>query len=56
MRNIKESELLLNNFDQPLIVLAACIKRVLDSDFLLKELVRQADVEWGQCIRGTSVL
>jgi hypothetical protein len=48
LRNIKESELLINNLDQPLVVLAAGVKRVLDSDYLLKELVRQADVEWGQ--------
>src|SRR5262249_59122947 len=45
---VKESELLLNNFDQPLVVLAAFFQRVLDSDYLLKELVRQADVEWGR--------
>ena len=48
LRRIKESELLLNNFDQPLVVLAAFCRRVLDSDYLLKELVRLADVEWGQ--------
>lgn len=48
IRGVKESELLLNNLDHPLVVLAAGVKRVLDSDYLLKELVRQADVEWGQ--------
>lgn len=48
LRNVKESELLINNLDQPLIVLAAGVKRVLDSEYMLKELVRQADVEWGQ--------
>src|SRR5436309_1319048 len=46
-RAVKGSELLLNNPDQPLVVLAAVCQRVLDSDHLLKELVRQADVEWG---------
>ena len=47
-RNVKGSELLLNNFDQPLVVLAAYCQRVLDSDYLLGELVRDADVEWGR--------
>src|ERR1043165_2831657 len=32
-RQVKGSELLLNNFDQPLIVLADYCKRVLDSDY-----------------------
>ena len=48
LRQVKESELLLNNLDQPLVVLAACVQRVLDSDYLLADLVRQADVEWGR--------
>src|SRR5262245_40769256 len=47
-RNVKGSELLLNNFEQPLVVLAAYCQRVLDSDYLLQELVRDADVEWGR--------
>ena len=47
-RHVKGSELLLNNFDQPLVVLAGCCQRVLDSDYLLEELVRDADVEWGR--------
>jgi hypothetical protein len=47
-RQIKGSELLLNNFDQPLIVLASCCKRALDSDYFLQELVREADLEWGR--------
>jgi hypothetical protein len=48
LRNIKGSEILLKNFDRPLFVLTSCVQRVLASDSLLKELVRQADVEWGQ--------
>jgi hypothetical protein len=48
LRRIKGSELLLNNFDQPLGVLAAFCQQVLDSDYLLKDLVREADVEWGR--------
>ena len=47
-RRIKGSELLLNNFDQPLVVLANYCQRVLSSDYLLKEVVRDADVEWGR--------
>jgi hypothetical protein len=47
-RHVKGSELLLNNFDQPLIVLASCCQRILDSDYLLEELVRDADIEWGR--------
>ena len=46
-RHVRASELLLDNFDQPLVVLAGCCERVLGSDYLLKELVRDADVEWG---------
>jgi hypothetical protein len=47
-RRVKESALLLNNFDRPLAALADCCRRVLDSDYLLGELVRDADVEWGR--------
>jgi hypothetical protein len=49
-RQVKGSELLLNNFDQPLIVLASYCQRVLDSDYLLEELVRDADIEWGRAM------
>jgi hypothetical protein len=45
---VKESELLLNNFEQPMGVLADYCQRVLDSDFLLEELVLAADAEWGR--------
>jgi hypothetical protein len=49
LRHVQQSELLLANADQPpLVVLAACIQRILDSDYLLEELVREADVEWGR--------
>lgn len=47
-RQVNQSELLLNNFDQPLVVLAGYCRQVLDSDYLLAELVREADVEWGR--------
>jgi hypothetical protein len=48
LRRIKGSELLLNNFEQPLVVVAAYCQHILESDYRLKELVREADVEWGQ--------
>jgi hypothetical protein len=49
-RDVAGSELLLNNVDQPLVVLAGYCQRVLESDYLLKELVRDADVEWGRAM------
>ena len=49
-RNVKGSELLLHNFDQPLVVLASYCQRVLSSDYVLKELVREVDVEWGRAM------
>jgi hypothetical protein len=48
LRQVKESELLLNNLDHPLIVLASYVQQVLTSDYLLRELVRESDVEWGR--------
>ena len=48
LRRIKGSELLLHNFERPLFVLAAYGRQVLDSDYHLHELVREADVEWGR--------
>jgi hypothetical protein len=48
LRQVSESELLLHDFDHPLAVLAGHVRQVLGSDFGLKELVRQADVEWGR--------
>jgi hypothetical protein len=50
LRQIKGGELLLAGFEQPLTVLAAHCQRVLDSAYLLKELVRQVDVEWGRAM------
>jgi hypothetical protein len=47
-RQLKGSELLLRNFEQPLVVLVGYCQGVLASDYLLKELVRDADVEWGR--------
>jgi hypothetical protein len=48
LRQVKESEILLSNLEQPGIALAGYVQRVLDSDYLLQDLVRQADCEWGR--------
>jgi hypothetical protein len=50
LRWIESSELLLHNFEQPIVVLAACCQTVLDSDYQLSALVREADVEWGRLL------
>ena len=46
VRNVRMSEILIECFDQPAVVLAGYVNQVLDSETLLKELVREADVEW----------
>ena len=48
LRRVSASQHLLDNLDQPLVVLSACCKGVLDSEFLLADVVREADVEWGR--------
>lgn len=48
LRGVKESELLLRNFKQPLAVLESYCQQILGSEYMLEELVRQADVEWGR--------
>jgi hypothetical protein len=48
LRQVGESNLLLHNLDLPLVVLAGHVRSVLGSEYLLKELVREADVEWGR--------
>jgi|EndMetStandDraft_8_1072994.scaffolds.fasta_scaffold610501_2 hypothetical protein len=47
-RQLKGSEPLLNNLDQPLTALAAYCRRIVASRNLLSEIVREADVEWGR--------
>lgn len=49
-RNVKGSPLLLENVEQPLIALRALCQAILDSDYRLAELVREADVEWGRAV------
>jgi hypothetical protein len=50
LRGVKESELLVRNFDQPLVVLAAYCQQILSSEYLLEEVVRNADIEWGRVL------
>jgi hypothetical protein len=47
-RQVAESRPLLDNPDKPLSALAECCERLLASDALLEDVVRQADVEWGR--------
>jgi hypothetical protein len=49
-RRVKNSEILLENFEQPLVVLARCTQQVLDSEYLLTEVVREADAQWGRVL------
>jgi hypothetical protein len=48
LRLVTESDLMIEHLDQPLVALAGCVHRALESDYLLKELVREADAEWGR--------
>ena len=47
-RNLKGSEQLLENLDQPLMAIDEYFRRILATDNLLKEIIREADVEWGR--------
>ena len=49
-RRVQGSDLLLNDYEQPLVVLANFCQRILASDYLLTELVREADIEWGRAM------
>jgi hypothetical protein len=49
-RHLKGSQCLLDNIHEPLIALAQHCERLLGSDELLEETVRQADVEWGKAM------
>jgi hypothetical protein len=51
VRQVNAGDLLLNQFDRPLVALASHVRRVLECEYLLKELVREADVEWGRVLR-----
>lgn len=47
-RQFRASEVLLHNFEKPLDALASYCKSVLASDYLLSELTRETDCEWGR--------
>ncbi|MFL6733518.1 MAG: hypothetical protein ACJ8EY_02350 [Sphingomicrobium sp.] len=49
-RHLKGSQQLLQNVDHPLAVLADHCRRLVASDKLLAEVVREADVEWGRAM------
>jgi hypothetical protein len=48
LRQVAGCETFLKGYDQPLAALGEYVRRVLGSEPLLKELVREADVEWGR--------
>jgi hypothetical protein len=48
LRRVEASEIFLSAFDQPLAALADYVRLVLDSEYRLTELVREADMEWGR--------
>jgi hypothetical protein len=48
LRQVRASDLLLNNLDQPLAALTSHVRQILDSEYLQKDLVREADAEWGR--------
>ena len=50
VRRVRASELLIKHFDQPAVVLAGYVRQLLDSEPLLRDLVREADVEWARTI------
>lgn len=47
-RYMQDSDVLMNNCDQPFTVLSECCERILTSEYALQELVRGADVEWAR--------
>jgi hypothetical protein len=50
LRRISESGSLLAEPEQPLVVLANYVRQALEAEYLLQELVREADVEWGRVL------
>ena len=49
-RRLKGSDLLLRDLDRPLVALADYCRSVLAVDYRLKEIVGEADVEWGRAM------
>ena len=50
LRRMAKSDLLLRDPDRPLAVLAEYVGRLLGSEYLLHDLVREADTEWGRLL------
>jgi hypothetical protein len=49
-RHLKGSALLLDTLDRPLVALAHYCRSLLAADSLLREIVGEADVEWGRAM------
>ena len=47
-RQITGSAALHDDIERPLLAIATCLDQILGSDELLREVVREADVEWGR--------
>ena len=50
LRHLKGSKLLADNLDRPLVALAEYCRSLLATDYLLSEIVREADTEWGRAM------
>ena len=49
-RHLKGSALLLDNLERPLVALAAYLQQLIATEHLLREIVSEADVEWGRAM------
>lgn len=49
-RHLKGSAPLLDNLEQPLVALAGYLQKLLATETLLRDLVSEADVEWGRAM------
>lgn len=49
-RHLKGSALLLDNLDRPLVALGEYCRKLLAADNLLKDIVGEADLEWGRAM------
>ena len=49
-RHLKASKLLLDNVDDPSVAAAAYLRQILASEQRLREIVREADAEWGRAM------
>ena len=49
-RHLKGNALLLDNLEQPLVAAAGYLRKLLSADNLLRDIVSEADVEWGRAM------